>query len=205
MKILENSLKVILGLFILILSSCHEKDDFSDNIEFTRLMMFRPDSSYYTCTKYVPELDHSVRIKGNAYVDSVDDGYGVGFYNYTDTVNWKNELFWAFLNEHMAVSYYCKIGLGKIELQENISVFEPCIEGTCSLGKWNHDIPLALYKEDPDKASWLEITMIDSVQNMVEGKFQFHFVFDSEQHDSAAAFARKISYVNGEFRVKAFF
>ena len=204
MRRFVNSLIAALGCALLFLTSCQKENDFSDNIEFSRPMLFRPDSSYYICTKYVPELAHSIRIQGNAYIHVSDNSFGLICSNYTDTVNWKNEADWAYLYEHMGASY-CNLKLGRFELGGQEVVFEDCIQGFTSFSKWTHDIPLAAYEEDPDKTSWLEITMIDSVKNMVEGKFQFHFVFDYEHDDFAAAFARKISYVNGEFRVKAFF
>lgn len=192
----------ILGCVVLIQTSCQEKDEFPDHIEFTKPMIFRPDSSYYTCVKYVPELGYSVPIKGNAYINILSYAFGFACYNYTDTVNWRNEEFWAFMNEVMGASG-CELKLGKISLGGNDVNFDDCIEGTCSLSKWNHDIPLSSYDEDPDKSSWLEITAIDSSAKFVEGKFQFHFVFDYQDDYTSPAFAKKISYVNGKFRAKA--
>jgi hypothetical protein len=194
---------IVLSCTVFSLASCKDEEDFSDNVEF-KPMLFRSDSSYYTCIKYVPELSHSVTIKGNAYVNLHDIGYGLALYNYTDTVNWRNEEDWAFLNENMGASY-CKLKLGKISLGGNSVIFQDCIQGTCSLSKWTHDIPLAAYDEDPDKSSWLEITRIDSIEKIVEGKFEFHFVFDYAHDASASAFARKISYRDGKFRAKANF
>ena len=204
MKRILISIRILLGFSVIMLSSCEKSDNFSDNIEFSTPMIFRPDSSYYTCTKYVPELDHSVRIKGNAYVNILADGYGIGFYNFTDTLNWKSNEFWAGLNELM-LAWYCKLELGRISLGSNNVVFEDCIQGTCLLSKWNQDIPLALFDEDSEKTSWLEITSIDSISNYVEGKFQFHFVFERQDDYTSPAFAKKISYVSGEFRAKANF
>jgi hypothetical protein len=199
-KVIKNLIFLIVCIPFII-TSCQEENDFSNHVEFTKPMLFRPDSSYYTCTKYVPELEHSVRIKGNAYITIQEESFGLACSNFTDTLNWINNEFWAGLNEHMGASY-CKLQLGRISLGGNNL---DCVEGSCSFSKWNQDIPLAAYTEDPDKASWLEITMIDSLNNMVEGKFQFHFVLDYEHDASAASFARKISYVSGEFRAKANF
>lgn len=193
----------ILSCVVLLPTSCEDENDFSDHVEFIPIL-FRPDSSYYTCIKYVPELGHSVRIKGNAYINIHDVGYGFAMYNYTDTLNWGENEFWAGLNEHMGASS-CKLQLGKISLIGKGVEFEDCTEGSCFLSKWNQDIPLALYDEDPSKESWLEITRIDSIQKIVEGKFQFHFVFAREDDNSAPDFAQRISYLDGQFKAKANF
>src|SRR5690349_8241179 len=136
---------VLLGFAFLSLTSCKKDADFSNIIEF-RPMLFRPDSSYYTCVKYVPELGHSVPIQGNAYVNILENSYGIGMYNFTDTTLWKEYEFSAYLNELMGASY-CELKVGKVFLGGNNVIVEDCIEGTCSLGKWNQDIPLASYDE----------------------------------------------------------
>lgn len=162
-------------------------------------MLARPDSFYYTCFKCVPSLDRCVYIKGNARYNIYDNNLGLVLDNYADTTNWTNEAWWSFLNEQMGMGY-CQLELGRIIIGDKSVSLEECEQGIGTLGKYSHDIPIASYDIDTSEISWVEITSIDSVNRIVEGKFEFHFLL--KQEDEGAGFAKKITYNHGEFRAK---
>lgn len=194
---------LVLAFTFLGFTSCKDDNEFLDHVEFGP-MLARPDSFYYTCLKYVPSLGKGISIKGNAWYHRYNDNFSLVLDNYSDTTNWKNEIWWAYHNEQMGM-YYCDLAARRISVGDRNVIFEDCDKGIGSLSKWSHDSPLARYDIDTSKVSWVEVTSIDTIKKIVEGKFEFHFVITSEMHSSAEAFARELSYVSGEFRAKGNF
>lgn len=194
---------IVLAFTFLGLTSCKDENDFSDHVEFDT-MLARPDSFYYSCLKYVPSLGKGISIIGNARYHRYNDNFSLVLTNYSDTSYWESDIWWSYLNEQMGM-YSCELELGKIIVGDKSVIFEDCKKGIGTMGKYSHDIPLASYDIDTSKVSWVEVTAIDSVKKVVYGKFELHFVLYYEHDPSAEAFARKLSYVDGEFRAKGDF
>jgi hypothetical protein len=176
------SLLIICSLFF---TFC-KKDRYTNDIDLIALA-YSPIEPICTATKHVPGLG-TITWTANSFVQVIDNKFAIAFLTYQDTIYWE-------LRETLGFSFIPidtgKFNIGNVDNLAKGSYFRSIADGDLIDASWDLDT---------NKDNYIEITSLDTINRIVTGRFNTHFILTKQ--GILDKHSEEINFTEGSFSVK---
>jgi len=185
---MQFKIKFLIFLTAIVFSNCKKDDSFKTAVDLAPLA-YLPDSLLCTATKEVPGLG-AITWKANCLSGLVEDKIILTFVTYDDSLE---------------LNIRERLVLGRIPKKTGNYSIEPIIydELFSTYSTWlsDGDVLNAGWNSNDEKQNYIEITAIDTITGIFEGKFDIYFKM-SNQGIASNMHSEYINFKNGNFRAK---
>jgi hypothetical protein len=185
LNIMRSKSISLLTICTLFFTFC-KKDKFTNDIDLIALA-YSPVEPICTATKQVPGLG-SIIWTANSFAQVIDNKFGIAFITYQDTINWE-------LRETLGFSFI-PINTGKF----NVGNVGDSAMGGYFRSIADGDLIDASWDLDTNKGNYIEITSLDTINRIVTGKFDTHFILTKQ--GVLDKHSEEINFTNGSFSVR---
>ena len=180
-----NTKSIVLLITGIFLFTFCKKDTFTNEIDLI-LLAYSPNEPICTASKQVSGLG-SITWTANSFAQVGNNKFEIAFITYQDTINWE-------LRETLGFSYI-PISVGKFTLGNE----SPSAKSSYFRSIGDGDLIDASWDLDTNKNNYLEITSLDTINRIVTGRFDTHFIITTQgifdKH------SEKINFKEGSFSV----
>jgi len=163
------------------------------------------DTFYTEAIKLVPKQGY-IDWRANCAFFKYDGQFGLYFNNYGDTTNWHDLFIYAYQREHITIfNFNLELATKQLLVDEDTfnknRTLAKCIY-TKSAG--HGDIFDAIWRADLSEESYIELTKIDSVNQILEGNFNLFFKLETQDLNHPYRYAEKAQFKCGKFKAIMF-
>ena len=164
--------------------------------------VFRKDDSYLTGTatavKFAFGKGEKQWVANNGIIGFNEENYFLSLANYADT-SWVGLEYWAYLREVLLI----KLNPYQIGIQQIVNEEDYESDSTVFYGryyKWVNDILDAKWEINTDKTSFILISSIDTIHDVVAGEFDLYFKLTEQSILPGVNYASEVRFRCGKFR-----